>query len=48
MSAIAAGEVSTVMLNTGDVEQIVEDPSTGKSISGSIVNADKPVQVISG
>ncbi len=48
VSAAAAGGVVTVTLAKGDVVQLVARPGVSFDFSGSVVSADKPVQVISG
>jgi hypothetical protein len=47
LTGLTAGSSSTVMMNAGDVLQIMAQPN-GSDISGSIVTADQPVQVIAG
>ena len=47
IGALGAGQSATVTMNAGDVLQIMSVPNGG-DISGSIVKADKPVQVIAG
>jgi hypothetical protein len=42
----AAGGTTTFTLNTGDVAEVVGSATDATDLSGSLVKADKPVQVI--
>jgi hypothetical protein len=48
VTAVAAGGTGSYTLNAGDVVMLVAGGSTGTDLSGSQVQADKPVQVIGG
>jgi hypothetical protein len=48
IAATTAGGSVTIALNAGDVVELVGDPKTTSDLSGSLVSADKPVQVIAG
>jgi hypothetical protein len=46
--ATAAGGTLTLMLNAGDVAELVGGPTDASDLSGSLVQANQPVQVITG
>jgi hypothetical protein len=46
--AVSAGQTTTFVLNQGDVMELLADASDTADLSGSLVAADKPVQVIVG
>lgn len=46
--ATSAGGELTLTMNAGDVAELVGEAKTSADLSGSLVNADKPVQVIVG
>ncbi len=48
VTAVAAGGTATFTMNAGDVVQLVSGAATASDLSGSLVQADKPVQVIGG
>ncbi len=48
IAATSAGGTTTFALNAGDVAELVGAPSDTGDLSGSLVQADKPVQVIAG
>lgn len=48
IAATAAGGELTMMMNAGDVAELVGEAKTSADLSGSLVAADKPVQVIVG
>ncbi len=48
VSAAQAGETVTLTLNAGDVAELVGEPSSTVDLTGSLVKASKPVQVITG
>src|SRR5688500_9931446 len=48
IAATAAGGVLTLTLSQGDVVQLVGGPTDTDDNSGSLVQASKPVQVITG
>jgi hypothetical protein len=47
LGALGPGQQGSFMMNAGDVIEIMSNP-TGADVSGSLVAADKPVQVIAG
>jgi hypothetical protein len=47
-TATNAGGTATLSMNAGDVVELVSDKGSGSDLSGSQVQADKPVQVIGG
>jgi hypothetical protein len=47
-AGVAADGTGTVVLNQGDVLQVFSSQATGGDLSGSLITADKPVEVISG
>ena len=48
IAATGPGGTATVMMNAGDVIELVGESKTSSDLSGSLVTADKPVQVIAG
>jgi hypothetical protein len=48
VTAVAANGTATYTMNAGDVVQLVGGDRTESDLSGSLVQADKPVQVIGG
>ena len=48
ISAVPSGGAMTLTMNAGDVAQLVCDGYAGSDLSGSLVSADKAVQVIAG
>lgn len=48
IAAASAGDVITFNLDAGDVAQVLGAPSADSDLSGSLVEATKPVQVITG
>jgi hypothetical protein len=48
VSAVAAGGLATYSLDAGDVIELMSEGATKADLSGSMVQADKPVQVIAG
>jgi hypothetical protein len=48
ITATNAGGELTLTLNAGDVAELVSEARTNSDLSGSLVAADKPVQVIAG
>jgi hypothetical protein len=48
LSALNAGQTASVLMQAGDVLELVGGNSEADDLSGSLVTADKPVQVISG
>jgi hypothetical protein len=48
VTAVAAGATGTFTMNAGDVVELVGGPGSASDLSGSQVQADKPVQVIGG
>jgi hypothetical protein len=48
IAATAAGGTATITLNQGDVAELVSADSESSDLSGSLIQADKPVQVIAG
>ena len=48
VTATAAGATLPLTMNAGDVVELVSDGKTASDLSGSLIQADKPVQVIGG
>jgi hypothetical protein len=48
IAATSAGGTLSFTLNAGDVAELVGDADSNSDLSGSLVTADKPVQVIAG
>jgi len=48
VKAVAAGAETTLTLDAGDVVELIGDANTGADLSGSLVQASGPVQVIGG
>jgi hypothetical protein len=48
ISAAPSGGMTTFTLNAGDVVELLSGPSDSADLSGSLIQADKPVQVITG
>jgi hypothetical protein len=48
ITATAAGQTLTLTMNAGDVVQLVSADKAASDLSGTLVQADKPVQVIGG
>jgi hypothetical protein len=48
IAATAAGGTLTLTMNAGDVAELVGAPTDASDLSGSLVNATNPVQVITG
>jgi hypothetical protein len=48
IAAVAAGGVASYTMNAGDVIELLGDGTTAGDLSGTLVQADKPIQVIGG
>ena len=48
VTATAAGGMLTLMMNAGDVAELVGPTTAGSDLSGSLIHADQPIQVITG
>jgi hypothetical protein len=48
VTATAAGGVLTLMMNAGDVAELVGPTTAGSDLSGSLIHANEPIQVITG
>jgi hypothetical protein len=48
VTAVAAGGTASYSMNKGDVVELFSDQTANSDLSGSLVQADKPVQVIGG
>jgi hypothetical protein len=48
IAATAAGGTLTLTMNAGDVAELVGQATVGSDLSGSLIQASKPVQVITG
>ncbi|MGD0528801.1 MAG: IgGFc-binding protein [Polyangiaceae bacterium] len=48
VTATAAGGMLTLMMNAGDVAELVGPTTAGSDLSGSLIHANNPIQVITG
>ena len=48
IAATSAGGTLSLMMNAGDVVELVGEPKTASDLSGSLITATNPVQVIAG
>lgn len=48
ITAVSSGQTATYTMDAGDVLELMSNGATASDLSGSLVQADKPVQVIAG